>query len=67
MSDAVNVQEKFLNRLRTEGQVVRVITTNGFQLVGRVVGWDQFTLLVEDHDGRPNLVYKSAVSTIVQK
>ena len=67
MSGAVNIQEEFLNQLHRDGRTVKVITINGFQLVGRVVGWDQFTLLVEDHDGRENLVYKSAVSTIVQK
>lgn len=67
MAGAVNIQEKFLDQLRKDGRTVKVITTNGFQLVGRIVGWDQFTLLVEDHDGKENLVYKSAVSTIVQK
>lgn len=67
MAGAVDIQEKFLNQLHRDGRTVKVITINGFQLVGRVVGWDQFTLLVEDHDGRENLVYKSAVSTIVQK
>ena len=67
MSGAVNIQEEFLKQLHRDGRTVKVITINGFQLVGRVVGWDQFTLLVEDHDGRGNLVYKSAVSTIVQK
>lgn len=67
MAGAVNIQEEFLKQLHRDGRTVKVITTNGFQLVGRVVGWDQFTLLVEDRDGRENLVYKSAVSTIVQK
>lgn len=67
MAGAVNIQEEFLKRLHRDGRTVKVITINGFQLVGRVVGWDQFTLLVEDHDGRENLVYKSAVSAIVQK
>lgn len=67
MSGAVNIQEEFLKQLHRDERTVKVITINGFQLVGRVVGWDQFTLLVEDHDGRENLVYKSAVSTIVQK
>ena len=67
MSGAVNIQEEFLNQLHRDERTVKVITINGFQLVGRVVGWDQFTLLVEDRDGRENLVYKSAVSTIVQK
>lgn len=67
MAGAVNVQEKFLDQIHKGGRTVKVITTNGFQLVGRIVGWDQFTLLVEDHDGKENLVYKSAVSTIVQK
>lgn len=60
------LQSDFLGKLQMEKQVVTVITINGFQLKGRIVAYDQFTLLVESN-GKENLVYKSAVSTIVKE
>lgn len=43
-----NIQNDFLDQLKTERQSVSVITTNGFQLKGRITAYDQFTILVED-------------------
>lgn len=67
MSETKSIQEEFLDRVRREGQTVTVITTNGFQMTGRILGYDRFALLVEEErGGRQNLVYKSAVSTITR-
>lgn len=60
------LQSDFLGKLQQEKVPVTIITTNGFQLKGRIVAYDQFTLLVES-SGKENLVYKSAVSTIVKE
>jgi len=60
-----NLQDRFLNQLHKGQTAVTVITTNGYQLKGQIAAWDQFTLLVEC-GGRQHLVYKSAVSTIVE-
>ncbi len=37
--------------------------TNGFQFKGIVRGFDSFTVIL-DCDGRQNLVYKHAISTV---
>lgn len=66
MSDKINLQEDFLGQLHRGRHSVTVFTTNGFQLRGRITAYDQFTLLVEDAQGKQNLVYKSAISTIVR-
>jgi host factor-I protein len=42
---------------------VTLFLTNGFQLKGTVRGFDNFTVVVET-DGRQQLVYKHAISTI---
>lgn len=59
------LQDLILTQLQQERQQVTVITINGFQLKGQIIGHDQFTLLVESKAGQ-HLVYKSAVSTIMK-
>lgn len=61
-----NLQEDFLKKLQQRRKPVTVITANGFQMKGVITAYDQFTLLVEIA-GRQNLVYKSAISTIVEE
>ena len=59
----LNLQDMFLNQLRKEKIMVTVYLVNGFKLRGYVKGFDTFTIVVEN-EGRQNLVYKNAVSTI---
>ena len=66
MSDKINLQEDFLGQLRRGRHPVTIYTANGYQLKGRITAYDQFTILVEDERRKQNLVFKSAVSTIVR-
>lgn len=59
-----NYQAIFLNTLRREGQTVTIITTNGYQMSGRITAFDQDTLVIEGKDGQ-QLTYKHAISTII--
>ena len=59
----VNLQDVFLNKARTEKIPVTIFLTNGFQFKGLVRGFDSY-MVVLDCDGRQNLVYKHAMSTI---
>ena len=59
-----NYQAIFLNTLRRGGQIVTVITTNGYQMSGRITAFDQDALVIEGKDGQ-QLTYKHAISTIV--
>lgn len=60
----VNLQDVFLNQARIERITVTIFLTNGFQFKGIVRGFDNFTIIL-DCDGKQNLVYKHAVSTII--
>lgn len=62
-NNPVNLQDVFLNQLRKEKIVVTIYLISGFQLKGYVTGFDNFTVVL-DSDGRQNLVYKHAISTI---
>lgn len=59
----LNLQDNFLNQIRKENVPVIVYLANGFQLRGSVRGFDSFTVLLEN-DGKHQLVYKHAISTI---
>ena len=67
MGKNINLQEDFLGQLRRGRHPVTIFTTNGYQLKGRITAYDQFTILVEDERRNQNLVFKSAVSTIVRE
>ncbi|WP_163653507.1 RNA chaperone Hfq [Listeria sp. PSOL-1] len=56
------LQDQYLNQLRKEKNPTTVFLTNGFQLRGRVVSFDSFTVLL-DVEGKQQLVFKHAIST----
>lgn len=58
-----NLQDAFLNQVRKEKILVTIFLVNGFQIKGLVKGFDNFTVIVE-LDGRQQLVYKHAISTV---
>lgn len=64
MSEKRSIQDEFLHELQESAQPAVVIAQNGYQLKGRITAFDQFTVLVEC-EGKRNLMYKSAISTIV--
>jgi len=59
----INLQDVFLNQVRKEHAGVTIYLTNGFQLKGLVKGFDNFTVVL-DTEGKQQLVYKHAISTI---
>lgn len=63
MQKTNNLQEIFLTRARKENVPVTMFLINGFQLRGTVTGFDCFTVVL-DCDGRQNVIYKHAISTI---
>lgn len=58
------LQDIYLNRLRRDGAVITMFLMNGFQMHGVIRGFDGFTVVLEA-DGRQQLIYKHAISTIV--
>ncbi|MGE5474835.1 MAG: RNA chaperone Hfq [Ignavibacteriales bacterium] len=59
----INLQDVFLNQVRKEHVAVTIYLANGFQLKGMVRGFDNFTVILEA-DGKQQMVYKHAISTI---
>ena len=63
MQKAQNLQEGFLNRIRTERVPVTVFLVNGFQMRGTLRGFDNFVVLLES-EGKQQLIFKHAISTV---
>ena len=55
----MNLQDSFLNHVRKENLAVVIYLVNGFQ----IRGFDNFTVIIEN-EGKQQLVYKHAISTI---
>ena len=58
------LQDCFLNEIRREHQLVTVFLMNGFQMKGVITGFDSFVVCLVA-DGRQQMVYKQAISTVV--
>ena len=58
-----NYQDTFLNQARKERTMLTVFLMNGFQMRGVVTGFDSFVILLRS-DGRQQMIYKHAVSTM---
>ena len=64
MQKTQNLQDTFLNQLRKDKVNVTMFLMNGFQLHGVVKGFDGFTVVL-DSEGKQQLIYKHAISTVV--
>ncbi|MBQ3481538.1 MAG: RNA chaperone Hfq [Oscillospiraceae bacterium] len=64
MQKTQNLQDMFLNQARKEKLAVTMFLMNGFQLRGVIRGFDGFTVIL-DSDGRQQMIYKHAISTVV--
>ncbi len=63
MQKTQNLQDAFLNYIRREKMPVTLFLMNGFQLRGVVRSFDSFVVLI-DADGRQQMIYKHAISTV---
>jgi host factor-I protein len=63
MKKTANLQDLFLMRARKQNVALTVFLVNGFQLRGTVTGFDNFTVVL-DTEGRQQVIYKHAISTI---
>ena len=57
------LQDSFLAAAQSDATPLTVFLVNGFQMRGTIQGFDEFTLVL-DADGRQNLIYKHAISTL---
>lgn len=64
MQKTLNLQDTFLSAARRDRLGVVVFLMNGFQMKGVIRGFDSFVVIL-DSDGRQQMIYKHAISTIV--
>ena len=64
MQTKANLQDLFLLRARRDKVPVTLFLMNGFQMRGVITGFDAFVVVL-DSDGRQQIIYKHAISTIV--
>ena len=64
MQKTNNLQDIFLAQARRERRTVTLFLMNGFQMRGVITGFDAFVVVLTT-DGKQQVIYKHAISTIV--
>ena len=64
MTEQVNLQDAILKEVRRDKVPVTLFLMNGFQLRGTITGYDSFVVVLVT-DGRQQMIYKHAISTLV--
>ena len=64
MQKTNNLQDQFLAKARQNRLNVTFFLMNGYQLRGRGTGFDAFVVFLTT-DGKKQMIYKHAISTIV--
>lgn len=64
MANIEILQDQLLNEVRKERIPVTMFLMNGFQMKGVVTGFDNFVVMLST-EGRQQMVYKHAISTLV--
>ncbi|EKR74368.1 RNA chaperone Hfq [Leptospira noguchii] len=64
MSAKNNIQDQLLNTARKDKLDLTIYLLNGVPLKGKVVSFDNFTIVLEQ-ENKQSLVYKHAISTII--
>jgi host factor-I protein len=65
MEKNTSVQDEYIEELKRKGATITLFLTRGNRITGKVLDHDKYTILL-DVEGEPNLIYKHAISTIVQ-
>lgn len=59
-----SLQDMFLNQARKDKVPLTIFLMNGVQMKGQIRGFDNFVVIF-DSDGRQQVIYKHAISTII--
>ena len=63
MNETINLQDAILKEVRRDRVPVTLFLMNGFQLRGVITGFDSFVVVLVT-DGRQQMIYKHAISTL---
>ncbi len=64
MKNNQKLQDVFLNEVRKNKIQITIFLVSGFQLKGYVNGFDPYVIMI-DSEGKQQMIYKHAISTIV--
>ena len=64
MSEPITLQDAILKEVKRDRVPVTLFLMNGFQLRGIVTGYDSFVVVLVT-DGKQQMIYKHAISTLV--
>ena len=64
MSEVITLQDAVLREVRRDRVPVTMFLKNGFQLRGLITGYDSFVVVLVT-DGKQQMIYKHAISTLV--
>lgn len=64
MKTVLNLQDIFLNQVRKDKIAITIFLVSGYQIRGYVKGFDSYTIVL-DSDGKQQMIYKHAISTII--
>ncbi|MGM0607506.1 MAG: RNA chaperone Hfq [Candidatus Muiribacteriota bacterium] len=64
MSNKLNLQDIFLEKVIEKRIEILIFLTNGIKLRGAIKSFDSFTILMEDKE-KQQLIFKHAISTLV--
>ncbi|MBO5836775.1 MAG: RNA chaperone Hfq [Oscillospiraceae bacterium] len=64
MSEQINLQDAILKEVFRDRIPVTLFLMNGFQLRGTIAGYDSFVVVLLS-DGKQQMIYKHAISTLV--
>lgn len=59
----MNLQDSFLNHARKENLTLTLLLINGIQITGKVKGFDNFTVIMENDEGQ-QMIYKHGILSV---
>ena len=59
-----NIQDFVLNHARKDKIEITIYLSNGVPLKGKVISFDNFTIVISGSEGKQSLVYKHAITTV---
>jgi host factor-I protein len=62
-NNSQNIQDVYLNTVRKEKQPVTIFLMSGVKLMGRLKGFDKFSVILEANH-QEQLIFKHAISTV---
>ena len=61
-----NFQDSFLNNLRNLNKQIKITLTNGIEITGKIISFDQYVVILEDNNEKV-MIYKHAIAQIKEK